>query len=365
MTDFNEQDIERLSAYLDGMLNEAERLELEALLRSADSPYHSELDSLQNTVNLVKALPTLKAPRSFALTREMAGLPPSVSPAPLEAKRPVRAKQINFYAMSFLSAAASFIMVVLAMVLWTSSSDRPHSGRPQQAQMDSVASIPTVVLPTRFEEIVVEPIVGSGGSGANGNEGLLLGAVVGNTAPPLLDDSEIDNIELDNADESLDIFSAAPIPFPQTEEGEAVEEFLMESADMPEDESAGQAMLRSVAPPESEQSQEEIIGIPYAVAPPSDEPVIAIAGTMADETDSEIAEATVIEEPLQDETVTEIAIEETASAEETTPETTATASQTDETRSGLPTVAVVLLIIGGLFALMAVTGIYWARKIQA
>jgi anti-sigma factor RsiW len=65
-----DQDYERLSAYLDGALNDSERLALETRL-SAEASLRRELEALRQTVNLVHQLPPLKAPRNFTLTPAM------------------------------------------------------------------------------------------------------------------------------------------------------------------------------------------------------------------------------------------------------------------------------------------------------
>ena len=64
------EDIERLSAYLDNELPEAERLALETEL-AENSMLQAELAGLQQTKNLLASLPELKAPRSYALHPDM------------------------------------------------------------------------------------------------------------------------------------------------------------------------------------------------------------------------------------------------------------------------------------------------------
>jgi anti-sigma factor RsiW len=62
-----EQDFELFSAYLDGDLSDADRAALEARL-AAEPELRRELEALRQTVALVRSLPELKAPRSYALT---------------------------------------------------------------------------------------------------------------------------------------------------------------------------------------------------------------------------------------------------------------------------------------------------------
>jgi hypothetical protein len=361
MTDFNEQDIERLSAYLDGMLPEAERLELEALLRSADSPYQAELASLENTIKLVKGLPPLKAPRSFALTREMAGLPP------IQVKRPVRAKQINFYAMSFLSAAASFIMVILAVVIWTSHTTQAPS------TVHSVASAPTLALTqTQAQEIapasgIVEtieigeetPLITQSQTDDGRGSGVLLGSVVGRTDLPTIDPSEFDTNTEAIGTGSAEIFTSEPpafmippIPFP--EDSEEAPDVMMDmqppttfeetsAEDQASDAETG--LFRSMRP-----SDEEGIDAIVAAVPPVEDSTFATA----EEAEQLLEEVTPINESTTILEDSEIVVEELK-----------TSTTDEQSESGLPAMAVVFLILGGIFALMTVTGIYWARKISA
>lgn len=69
------RDYEVLSAYLDGQLDPTQRANLEARLKT--NPVLAEtLRSLSQTRSMLRSLPMLKAPRSFKLTPEMAGLRP-------------------------------------------------------------------------------------------------------------------------------------------------------------------------------------------------------------------------------------------------------------------------------------------------
>ena len=69
-----EQQREQLSALLDNELDEQERAELEAHLPTC-AECRAELESLQRTRALVRALPQPALPRSFALPLEAASLP--------------------------------------------------------------------------------------------------------------------------------------------------------------------------------------------------------------------------------------------------------------------------------------------------
>ena len=66
------RDIERLSAYLDGELSEAEAAKLEARLQ-AEPLLRGGLEEMRQTSQLVAALPQARVPRNFILSPEMAG----------------------------------------------------------------------------------------------------------------------------------------------------------------------------------------------------------------------------------------------------------------------------------------------------
>lgn len=106
--DLTPHDYEQLSAYLDGVLSEAERRALEA--RLLDEPdLRRELEALRATVALVRGLPPVKAPRDFTLTAQMAR-PPRLLFLPTTA------------AFSAISAAAAVLLVALGLVVLLSRS---------------------------------------------------------------------------------------------------------------------------------------------------------------------------------------------------------------------------------------------------
>jgi hypothetical protein len=71
------RDIERLSAYLDGQLNQPERTRLERRLRS-DPALAAALEELRQTRALLHRTPQRRSPRNFTLTPRMAGIRPPV-----------------------------------------------------------------------------------------------------------------------------------------------------------------------------------------------------------------------------------------------------------------------------------------------
>jgi hypothetical protein len=108
----NEQDFERLSAYLDNELSPAERVTLEARLL-AEPELQTELTQLRQLLKALNAMPELKAPRNYALTpalleKSAPNVTKVVTPTP---KVIPMSRRNNFQWLA--GAAATFIVVVL------------------------------------------------------------------------------------------------------------------------------------------------------------------------------------------------------------------------------------------------------------
>ncbi len=71
------RDIERLSAYLDGQLPQAEKTRLESRL-AADPALAAALEELRQARAILRRTPQRRAPRNFTLTPKMAGIRPPV-----------------------------------------------------------------------------------------------------------------------------------------------------------------------------------------------------------------------------------------------------------------------------------------------
>lgn len=67
------RDMERLSAYLDGMLDARDARKLEERLKT-DADLRKQLAELRMTVQALRTLPDVRLPRSFTLTPEMVGM---------------------------------------------------------------------------------------------------------------------------------------------------------------------------------------------------------------------------------------------------------------------------------------------------
>ncbi len=100
-----EQRDELFSAYLDDQLDAGERARLEEQL-AADPALQAELETLRQTVMLVRDLPTIPIPRNFILPRTVA------RPRPAPAARPRRA-----WAAPLLTAATAFASLIFVVVL--------------------------------------------------------------------------------------------------------------------------------------------------------------------------------------------------------------------------------------------------------
>ncbi len=151
----NERDYELLSTYIDGALTARERTLLEQRL-AAEPELRRELDSLRQTVRLIRQMPALSAPRDFTLTSAMAGV--------RSATRPVLPFPLTA-AFSAMSAAAAILMFVFGgyfllqsdLVSMTAPNNLVLMQREQAQDVASVPSpapamtrtaLPTLAMPT-------------------------------------------------------------------------------------------------------------------------------------------------------------------------------------------------------------------------
>jgi len=77
MTNLSFRDVEKLSAFLDGQLSQAETTRLESRLRS-DPALASTLADLRQARLILRRTPKRQVPRNFILTRRMAGIKPPI-----------------------------------------------------------------------------------------------------------------------------------------------------------------------------------------------------------------------------------------------------------------------------------------------
>jgi hypothetical protein len=133
----NGNDIELLSAYLDGQLTEAERSALEARLQQ-DADLRRQLAQLRATVDLLRALPELSAPRDFSLNH-------------MQVYGQQRARRTP-YVFSLVSAAAAVVLLLAGVFLTLMTSRIPQDealvGSISEAtQQESIALLATDVGP--------------------------------------------------------------------------------------------------------------------------------------------------------------------------------------------------------------------------
>lgn len=102
-----EQDYELLSAYLDGELSAAEQASLEARLQ-VEPVLGQELESLRQTILMIRQLAVLRAPRNFTLDVSM------IPPAGAVRRRPFFASGM----FSALSSAAAVALLLLGVFLY-------------------------------------------------------------------------------------------------------------------------------------------------------------------------------------------------------------------------------------------------------
>lgn len=123
----SDRDYDLLSAYLDGDVTPDERREVEGRLET-DADFAAELAALRRTVELVKSLPTLTAPRNLRLTPAMLGDEqpvPHTEPTRYPPLRPSLRQQLLRYAPNLVAAAASFVLVVAGAVTLLQPADAP------------------------------------------------------------------------------------------------------------------------------------------------------------------------------------------------------------------------------------------------
>ena len=127
----NGNDLELLSAYLDDALNAKERAALETRLQT-DADLRRELARLRATVDLVKSLPTLSAPRDFTLTPRMVRRPSMVTSV------------LTSATFSALSAAAAVILLLVGGLLFTQRGQNASPALSESSRVaDQIAQVPT------------------------------------------------------------------------------------------------------------------------------------------------------------------------------------------------------------------------------
>ncbi|MCQ3932203.1 MAG: hypothetical protein DPW16_17270 [Chloroflexi bacterium] len=133
------EDLMALSAYLDGALDPPERSSLERRL-ATEPLLRAELDSLRDTVNLVKSLPRLKAPRDFTLTPAMLAQTSggsSVSHSP----KIIRLARFNRWQVASIATLAASILVVFIGLFAGFDNTASEDMDANEAYQDSVPDV--------------------------------------------------------------------------------------------------------------------------------------------------------------------------------------------------------------------------------
>lgn len=145
------QDVELLSAYIDGELNENERATLENRLQD-EADLREMLAELRVIVQAVRDLPPLRAPRDFTLTPEMVA---QTNPA-----RMLRFPTSTFFSMT--SAAAAVLLIMLGGFLLIAMGNTSNLAMMSVAgnAAESVAINPTILATDTDQASIVEtPVI--------------------------------------------------------------------------------------------------------------------------------------------------------------------------------------------------------------
>lgn len=282
----SDQELEQLSAYMDGALSDSEKNALEIRL-NADSNLREEFEALRQTTQAIAALPKLRAPRNFTITHEMLGI-----------KHPRKPTQLFFLpttaAFSAMSAVASILFFIVGVSLLSNTlSSTPI---PTNSMSSEIALAPTVTdaveVQTQSSFAASEGAASSSAAGSNAADSELEGEVLRERTPddgiypaPIGGMAEFmatpAQEEAFLADQTASAYRANAMP----ESTEEVMPMLMQLPPMQNDDETADAMMPEGA--------------------------IAASGIMQDET-PEVADSAVLE--AADETAAEASTEAVAEA---------------------------------------------------
>ena len=160
-----DEELERLSAYLDGWLSKEEASRLEARLEM-DKELSRALHEIRHTAGLLRSVPQVKPPRSFTLTPQMVG-------------KPTRSWQYPILQLGTALATLAFLVVtglsVLmrvgvtaapAMSLARDVSEEAAAPPAEQPRLESAGQAPAASGTAAAEGAVPPESLGAGGAAA-------------------------------------------------------------------------------------------------------------------------------------------------------------------------------------------------------
>jgi hypothetical protein len=142
------EDLERLSAYIDGELSPPETAELEARL-AREPELRSELLELRSVVKATRSIPPRRLPRSFTLTPETAGV-----------QKGFRLPVLQL--ASAISAVAFVILFSFDLIGSSMSAQRAASHVREVQALEAPAEEPSALAARSAEEATEEPPLGAG-----------------------------------------------------------------------------------------------------------------------------------------------------------------------------------------------------------
>lgn len=155
-----EQDFELLSAYIDNALTPEERAALESRLLT-DAALRAELEALQRTVTMIRALPELRAPRNYTLDPAVYARPPAAAPPNvIDFTQATGARSRTRGISRLLIAAASVMLAFVAVVALLTQQGTPAPASTQSSgvalavtstQAPTLAAMPTPTLEAQVE----------------------------------------------------------------------------------------------------------------------------------------------------------------------------------------------------------------------
>jgi anti-sigma factor RsiW len=174
MKNFNDNDLELFSAYVDGRLDSAASTRVESRV-SADPDVASVLADLRFARSVLRSLPKRKAPRNFTLTRKMVGMNP---PLP---------RAYSFFQFSSAFATMLLIFTFALNALTSSRVSLDAASAPAAPVSAQATEAPAMQAPAATQASAMEmsvPATASADSAGGGNPTVAAEAPNAKEAPP-------------------------------------------------------------------------------------------------------------------------------------------------------------------------------------